>query len=231
MSQLLSLLSLQPAAAYVYPDCIEAGIVYRHAGAHGIFVDLGFFGNTGCWQNNCRNTDKFHSEDPGICARACWQVKECTHWSFGDGSCFLRKAAGGLETSESFASGDKGCAPPALPDAWLARQVSKIPALECEDGGCDMMRAANTWSFAFDALRRAGKMDQQMDVIVKQLAEDTDRFLRDLHEENFLPVVANNRMFFDMIDGWLAGQPVPKDLTWALPRPINGELCGPSACY
>lgn len=34
---------------------LRVGIVYRHAGAHGIFVDLGFFGNTGCWQNNCRS--------------------------------------------------------------------------------------------------------------------------------------------------------------------------------
>ena len=32
---------------------LRVGIVYRHAGAHGIFVDLGFFGSTGCWQNNC----------------------------------------------------------------------------------------------------------------------------------------------------------------------------------
>ena len=37
------------------PLCSQmSGIVYRHADAHGIFVDLSFFGCAGCWQNDCR---------------------------------------------------------------------------------------------------------------------------------------------------------------------------------
>eukprot|EP00434_Breviolum_minutum_P040794 symbB.v1.2.036269.t1/scaffold5081.1/size31135/3 len=216
------------AANNTYPDCVERGLVYRHAGAHGIFLDLSFFGSTGCWQNDCRNTDKFHSEDQSVCARACWQMEDCTHWSFGDGSCFLRKSAAGLESSKNFVSAEKGCAPSPLPDAWLARQVSKLPALACEDT-CDMVRVANTWRFAIAALRRVGMMDQQVKIVVQQIAEDTQGFLRNRHEETFLQVVSNNRMVFDTVDSWLAVQPAPKQLIWALPQPINGDLCGPSA--
>ena len=33
-------------------------------------------------------------------------------------------------------------------------------------------------------------------------------------------------MVFDTVDSWLAVQPVPKQLIWALPQPINGDLFG-----
>ena len=94
-----------------------------------------------------------------------------------------------------------------------------------------MVRVANTWRFAIAALRRVGMMDQQVKIVVQQIAEDTQGFLRNRHEETFLQVVSNNRMVFDTVDSWLAVQPAPKQLIWALPQPINGDLCGPSACY
>ncbi|CAK9046508.1 unnamed protein product [Durusdinium trenchii] len=225
----LALLRKTVSASATYPECIEEGIVYRHAGAHGIFVDLNFFGSTGCWQNDCRSTDKFHSDDVGICARACWQIQECTHWSFGEGSCFLRKSEGGMESAGSFASGPKACAPPPLPDAWLARQVAKLPALDCENGTCDMVCTATTWRFAISALQRVAI--DNIRALVHQIATDTDTFIRQRHEEIFLDVVKNNRLVFEAVDGWLALQPEPTQLKYALPLPILGELCGPSSCY
>lgn len=40
-------------------------------------------------------------------------------------------------------------------------------------------------------------------------------------------------MVFDTVDSWLAVQPAPKQLIWALPQPINGDLfgCSENCCF
>ena len=180
-------LLLRALASGAYPECLQQGVVYRHAGAHGIFVDVSLFGSKGCWRNDCLKSDKFEASEASVCARACWQLPECLHWSFSvnekealkedvkedllqnvlqnveenvarnvvdanaKGLCFLRKSRGGLEPSEAFVSGSKACAPPALPDAWLARTAAKV-AKSCD--GCDVLRAMTTWRFAIEALKR-----------------------------------------------------------------------------
>merc|ERR1740123_2016587 len=112
---LLLLLQACSAAAQEYPECVEQNVVLRNAGAHAIFVDVRSFGLEGCWQDNCRVTDKFSAADPSICARACQDIDECTHWTFGeqDGAkrCFLRKSDAGREQAEGWSAAPRGCVP------------------------------------------------------------------------------------------------------------------------
>jgi len=225
-----------------HPHCHEGSTVMRHAGAHAIFVDVSTYGSTGCWQNDCKNSDKFNSDSPGICARACAGLAECTHWSYGEQEdakkCFFRKSDGGRETAEGWLSGSKACAPPALPDAFMALKAGEL--LRACDGGkgpaCpDMARAVTTWRFAIKHLKMAveGRVDPNTINFVNQVSDDTDAFAAQMSEDN-LPVVAgNNRQVFNALHSWMAGMAPPTlDLNdLSLPNPVRGKLCGASSCY
>lgn len=232
------------AAAQAYPDCVEDRIVHRHAGAHAIFVDFSYFGTTGCWQNDCKHTDKFNAKDAGICARACTQIEDCTHWSYGEqegtAKCFLRKSDGGREEADGFRSGSKACSPPALPDAWVAyTSVNIEPMLACDAGKSelcpDIARAMMTWKFAIAALKRAteGALDAGTMSYVTQIAGDTEAFMAQMSEENFPVVVNNNRQVFQALRGWMEGQPKANTDSndHSLPNPMRGQLCGATSCY
>uniref|UniRef100_A0A7S4RYR7 Apple domain-containing protein n=1 Tax=Alexandrium monilatum TaxID=311494 RepID=A0A7S4RYR7_9DINO len=225
-----------------YPACAQRNEVLRHAGAHAIFVDLSSHGAAGCWQNDCTNTDKFNAADMGICARTCSQTEECTHWSYGeqDGTakCFFRKSDGGREQADGWVSGTKACAPPSLPDAFVALTSSEV-LLPCDGGksdACpDMARAVTTWKFAIKHLKRAteGKLDANTMNFINQVSGDTDAFAAQMSEENFPVIAANNRQVFQALQGWLLSQPKaevdPNDAS--LPQPLRGSLCGASHCY
>lgn len=225
-----------------FPGCVEHNSVFRHAGAHAIFVDLSSFGSTGCWQNDCKNTDKFNSEAMGICARTCAQIDDCTHWSYGEQEdakkCFLRKSDGGREILEGWTSAAKACAPPPLPDAFVALTAGKL--LEpCDPGksdACpDMARAVSTWRFAIKHLKRAteGKVDPNTINFINQISDDTDAFAAQMSEDNFPVVAGNNRQVFIALGSWMATQPAiatdPADTS--LPNPLRGYLCGAASCY
>lgn len=231
---------VDPAAPY--PACMEQNSVMRHAGAHAIFVDLSSFGSAGCWQNDCKHTDKFNADDVGICGRTCAQVEECTHWSYGDQEdakkCFLRKSDGGREVVEGWRSGAKSCAPQALPDAFQAYIAARL--LEPCDAGksdaCpDMARAITTWRFAIKHLKRAteGRVDPNTINFINQVSDDTDAFAAQMSEDNFPVVVGNNRQVFLALMSWMAAQPtVTTDANDAsLPNPLRGYLCGAASCY
>jgi len=227
-----------------FPGCVDNNIVLRHAGAHAIFVDLSTHGTSGCWQNDCKNSDKFNAEDKGICARACAQIDECTHWSFGEQEgamkCFLRKSDGGREESEGFASASKSCAPGNLPDAFVALTAANLPEMLACDAGksdqCpDMARAVTTWRFAIKHLQKAteGALDAGTSQYVSQIGSDTDAFAAQMSEENFPVVVGNNRQVFLALRGWMESQPQadvdPNDAS--LPNPMRGKLCGATSCF
>jgi len=219
--------------------------VLRHGGAHGIFIDSTAFGTEGCWQDDCRNTDKFRAADQSVCARACAEIDECTHWTFGEqeGSprCFLRKSDGGREEGvDGFVAAPKACAPPMLPDAQLALVSSELPALRvCDEGvssKCpDMARAMRTWQFAIAALKRAadGAIDGETTKFVDAIAQDTDAFITQMSEENFPVVAGNNRQVFDALRHWLDSQPKADIDTGdrSLPNTLRGRLCGKTSCY
>jgi len=225
-----------------YPGCTEQNSVYRHAGAHAIFVDLSAFGATGCWQNDCKNTDKFNAADMGVCARTCMQFDECTHWSYGEQEdakkCFLRKSDGGREQADGWVSAPKACAPPAVPDAHMALTAANI-LLPCDAGksaACpDMARAVTTWRFAIRHLKKAteGKVDANTVNFINQVSDDTDAFAAQMSEDNFPVVVGNNRQVFNALYSWLTSQPQPNldPSDASLPNPLRGQLCGPSSCY
>merc|ERR1712176_1177698 len=199
-----------------YPGCIQANSVLRHAGAHAIFVDLSTYGSAGCWQNDCKNTDKFNADDRGICARTCSAVEECTHWSFGEQEgttkCFFRKSDAGRETADGWLSGAKTCAPPAIPDSFIATKASETLRV-CDAGkndACpDMARAITTWKFAIKHLKRAveGKVDANTAQYVSQIMSDTEAFASQMSEENFPVIAGNNRQVFNVLAAWLADQP------------------------
>jgi len=224
-----------------YPGCVQMNTVLRHAGAHAIFVDLSSWGSAGCWQNDCKNTDKFNADDKGICARACAATDECTHYSFGEQEgatkCFFRKSDAGRETADGWFSAPKSCAPPALPDFYLARTASEALRV-CDTGKndrCpDMARAITTWKFAIKHLKKAGegKLDANTMQYASQIGSDTDAFASQMSEENFPVIVGNNRQVFNVLDQWLSSQVAPRvDMSDpSLPNPVRGQLCGPNSC-
>eukprot|EP00928_Gymnodinium_smaydae_P047032 TRINITY_DN31371_c0_g1_i1.p1 TRINITY_DN31371_c0_g1~~TRINITY_DN31371_c0_g1_i1.p1 ORF type:complete len:399 (-),score=79.18 TRINITY_DN31371_c0_g1_i1:196-1323(-) len=229
-------------ASKPYPACVSPNTVLRHAGAHAIFVDLSAYGSMGCWQNDCKNTDKFNADNQGICARVCAAVDECTHWAFGEqeGSmkCFFRKSDAGREAAEGWTAAPKSCAPPAISDVTIAMQTGKVLQV-CDAGksdACpDISRAVATWRFAIKHLKKAtnGKVDAGTMQYVDQIAADTEAFSSQMSEENFPTIVGNNRQVFNVLAGWMNAQPqTPFDANdQSLPNTLMGKLCGPNSCY
>jgi len=225
-----------------YPACVQKDVVLRHAEAHAIFVDLSAVGSAGCWQNDCKHTDKFDVADMGTCARTCAKLPECTHWSFGEqggvNKCFFRKSDGGRENAEGFYAAIKQCAPPELSDAWMALKASEV--LQACDAGksdvCpDIARAITTWKFAISHLKKAivGNLDANTQSYLEQIGADTDAYAGQMTEESFPLIVANNRQVFVAMTGWMQSQPRgvadPNDMS--LPNPVRGQFCGPNTCY
>lgn len=239
-----ALLTLAGANAQGFPGCVESNAVFRHAGAHAIFVDVSLHATAGCWQNDCKNTDKWNADNHGVCARVCHQIDDCHFWSYGEQEgvtkCFLRKSDGGREQAQGWSSGKKDCSPPSPPSSQVALHSATIPALEVCDAGksdaCpDMARAISTWKFAISHLKKAteGQLDANTMQYVTQIATDTDAFAGQPTEENFPVVIGNNRQVFNALRGWLDSQPkVDIDGNDAsLPNPLRGELCGTASCY
>ena len=50
-------------------------IAYLLAGDHDLSAQ------SGCWQNDCKNSDKFIADSPVLCARTCSELGDCTHWT------------------------------------------------------------------------------------------------------------------------------------------------------
>jgi hypothetical protein len=77
-----------------WPQCINADTIYRGKGQYSLMTDVSVHGKTaGCFQNNCKSTDKFDAATESECATTCYQVPECTHWSFGEESGVKKLAA------------------------------------------------------------------------------------------------------------------------------------------
>merc|ERR1711879_418279 len=78
-----------------------------------------------------------------------------------------------------------------------------------------------------------GKVDANTMQYITQIASDTEAFAAQMSEENFPVISGNNRQVFNVMQGWLDGQPVaqvdPNDNS--LPNPAMGKLCGPNSCY
>lgn len=235
-----------------YPECVQTGIVLRHAGEHAVFADMSSHGHKGCFQNDCTSTDKFDADDPGICARLCGQLDECTHWTFGkqDGStkCFLRKSDAGREQLLGWSAGAKACVPARLPHGFAALKVADSPGVKaCDEGKnedtCpDTLAAINTWIYAIDHLKKAaeGRVDAATMQHVNQIGIDSRNLVVSMTGEyrpsdlDFPRVVFNNRLIFDNLKSWLQQFPTVelREEDLSLPNPLRtGKLCGKRSCY
>lgn len=235
-----------------YPDCAQSGVVLRHSGEHAIFADMSTHGSSGCFQNDCKLTDKFNAKDKGVCARLCAELDECTHWSFGTqgGSpkCFLRKSDEGRQKAPvGWVSGGKACAPPPLPRAFVAYAVSESKGVKACDGGkgdaCpDVLPAVTTWIYAIKHLQAAavGRLDPGSIQHIDQILHDSRNLANQVNAEyrpsdaDFSRVVYNNRLIFNTLGDWLRQHPtVELDVNdGSVPVPLRtGELCGPTSCF
>jgi hypothetical protein len=111
---------------------VDSSTILRGQGKYAIFVDVTQHGkNTGCFQNNCKNTDKFDCADQAECASICYQVPECKFWAFGDEQgtkkCWLRNGDGGREPLDSAVAGADQCAPP---EVFLTGDVSGLASMQ-----------------------------------------------------------------------------------------------------
>eukprot|EP00929_Paragymnodinium_shiwhaense_P033346 TRINITY_DN18322_c0_g1_i1.p1 TRINITY_DN18322_c0_g1~~TRINITY_DN18322_c0_g1_i1.p1 ORF type:complete len:346 (+),score=63.03 TRINITY_DN18322_c0_g1_i1:101-1138(+) len=240
-----------------FPNCVENGVVLRNAAAHAVFVDASFYGAAGCYMNNCRFTDKFIAEDPGICARACADIDECTHWTFGfqdkAKKCFLRKSDGGRENLAGWSAGGKACAPRAFPPPFIALKVHDSPGLAACDKGkgpeCpDLLAAAKTWIYATQNLKLAtvNRVDAATFSHVDNIDRDSRAFIERAtgefrpSEEDYPRVLYNNRLIFRELRQWIEhmaraqhhdAQLSASDMS--LPNPLRtGQLCVRSgSCY
>lgn len=91
-----------------------------------LVLNLTRYGATsGCWLDNCAETDVFTSETLERCSVACFEEPSCHWWTWGteDGvrKCWLREKRNGREKRFGFASGHRHCA-----DTELLRNESDL---------------------------------------------------------------------------------------------------------
>lgn len=245
-------------ASQGFPACIEQDVILRHDGNYGAFADLSFYGHRGCFERNCSYTDKFivETEDPSICARACFDVAECTHWTYGvqEGiyKCFLRNSAAGGALGVGWKSGGKTCGPQPIGPGFMALTFTRSAGLKAcdnlqKDKCPDVHMAITTWAFLLKNLVKAseGRLDQASMQYVQNIHDATMKCLQGV----FLPydptisdyrtcevgeVVYNNRQIVNQLTGWLEAHPKIEvsETDISLPNPMRtGQLCGRTSCY
>jgi len=114
------------ASASSWPQCIEQNTVIRNAGK-ALFTNVAGFGAaSGCFQDDCKNTDKFAVSKLESCINVCHTLPECSWWVFGTEEgmtkCWLRVADDGRENGDGWSSGAKTCAPPDTAELIMGNQ-------------------------------------------------------------------------------------------------------------
>lgn len=165
-----------------WPLCVEQARVLRHAGSHGVFVDLAHYvgARDGCWLGDCTKTDKFICNSPDECATACSKVDPCRFWTYEVAArkCLLRSSDAVREENSGYVSGARECRPGgasspsagsvsssaikvAVPFARTALWAAELPALRPCDGGIQSAGCTNpyaamgVWRYAVNNLRAA----------------------------------------------------------------------------
>lgn len=223
------------AAKTVWPSCLQEGLVFRHNGINGIFLDLTDVGaKEGCWQEDCTKTDKFVCPSPAECAMACTHIEVCKFWTYEPGirKCFLRSSDAGREANPDFVSGARDCNPHAgsaqmtatrvaVPFARAALWAAELQAIRpCDTGigtpGCDNPYAAMAvWRYAINNLRLAvnglpeKERIEQREVLqyIQQVAAAIAAFYRQPTAESFQVAVTSATSVFSALQGWLQAAP------------------------
>ena len=92
---LISGAAAQSPLAGVFPGCIKDNGILRGRGSndheYALFTDVSMYGLSGCFLDNCQNSDKWISVSYASCADACAKTPECKYWTYGleDGTYFL----------------------------------------------------------------------------------------------------------------------------------------------
>eukprot|EP00929_Paragymnodinium_shiwhaense_P107936 TRINITY_DN74288_c0_g1_i1.p1 TRINITY_DN74288_c0_g1~~TRINITY_DN74288_c0_g1_i1.p1 ORF type:complete len:749 (-),score=182.39 TRINITY_DN74288_c0_g1_i1:32-2278(-) len=99
-----------------WPGCIFRNLVMHgfHEG-EALMLDLTKYGATsGCWDDDCTESDKFACETVERCSAVCHEVPSCYWWTWGQEEgvqkCWLRDGRAGREKRFGFASGHRLCA-------------------------------------------------------------------------------------------------------------------------
>jgi len=112
------------AAMTAFPSCLNHNGILRGKGGNdhefALFTDVSMYGLSGCFLDNCQNSDKWISVSYASCADACSKTPECRHWTYGleDGSqkCWLRVSDEGKEDLSGYVNGGVDCYPADYPN-------------------------------------------------------------------------------------------------------------------
>uniref|UniRef100_A0A7R9ZUX1 Endoplasmic reticulum vesicle transporter C-terminal domain-containing protein n=1 Tax=Pyrodinium bahamense TaxID=73915 RepID=A0A7R9ZUX1_9DINO len=105
-------------SAKAWPDCVRQNvIIHGYDVGEALMVDLTPYGaKEGCWNNDCKETDKFSCSSFEGCATVCQKVASCQWWTWGkeDGvaKCWIRTGRHGRGKRYGFSSGARACFPP-----------------------------------------------------------------------------------------------------------------------
>lgn len=98
-----------------WPDCIQRNvIIHGYDIGEALMIDLAKYGaKEGCWNNDCKETDKFNCESMEACATMCQKVDACQWWTWGEQGgarkCWIRSGKHGREKRYGFSSGPRVC--------------------------------------------------------------------------------------------------------------------------
>eukprot|EP00416_Gambierdiscus_australes_P042651 CAMPEP_0171109940 /NCGR_PEP_ID=MMETSP0766_2-20121228/71069_1 /TAXON_ID=439317 /ORGANISM="Gambierdiscus australes, Strain CAWD 149" /LENGTH=215 /DNA_ID=CAMNT_0011571745 /DNA_START=54 /DNA_END=698 /DNA_ORIENTATION=- len=126
-----------------WPGCLENDTVIRSAG-QAVFANLeGLGAVSGCFQEDCMNTDKFATDQMESCPLICLSLRLCEFWVWGveEGAegreshqqkkCWFRLGDAGRATNATgWVSGARSCHPPGQDALALGNK-------ECWNGGFD----------------------------------------------------------------------------------------------
>ena len=131
------------AYASSWPQCIEQNTVIRNAGK-ALFTNVAGFGAaSGCFQDDCKNTDKFAVSKLESCINVCHTLPECSWWVFGTEEgmtkCWLRVADDGRENGDGWSSGAKTCAPPDTAELIMGNQECWVDGFATAPSGVNTL--------------------------------------------------------------------------------------------
>jgi len=124
-----------PAKVLKWPSCVQRNIIiHGYDIGEALMIDLSKHGaKTGCWNDDCTETDKFTCESMEVCAEMCQKVDACKWWTWGDEDkvkkCWIRTGRHGREKRYGFSSGARGCVNNATssPESEVKAIMDSIP--------------------------------------------------------------------------------------------------------
>mmetsp|Transcript_15928 Transcript_15928/g.43701 ORF Transcript_15928/g.43701 Transcript_15928/m.43701 type:complete len:709 (-) Transcript_15928:112-2238(-) len=150
-----------PPVENAWPNCLWRNlIIHGWNEGEALMIDLTPYGaKEGCWDDECKETDKFSCDTLERCSVVCNQVQSCFFWTWGveDGvrMCWLREGRSGREKRFGFASGHRLCASPELLRNLSNASVDDQTRLMLEDGANHSKKGKASRSKSAEAIASA----------------------------------------------------------------------------